>query len=457
MESNVPRKRHRSQQGYNRKHDRHKFRKATNPSIHRKDLGNGLKGFLFSCTPHHERQAFQDAVILLSRFCESDTPIPTTPPKAKAQSMPGENTQDPPGTVSNRSNSTPESSTPVLESTATTSKHIATTPVLTLQDELAALRAPEERLFTRVDPAVQGAVFLRLTRPSINLEAVAEAVLRDARATGSPGSRHCMRMLPIHSTCYAKEADAAKAAVEVVASQFPFVSESSPVSYAISFRARLNSGAKRDSFIPEIAAAISKAHPLYSVNLGKPDVVLIVEILKTSCCIGSFRHFYELSKMNLREAACPTVPKSNTANKTEEGSTKPAVGEAKNITYHVESNAEPTVSLPDPKIQVNGGKKVNVSTEHSSCPESLPDDKIKPAVEEKVEEISSTGDQNSSLDQSQNEVLENVKEVSGPLACNLSSGQGMGSMEGKVKIAQNDEHVNDNNIVNTIDREEERH
>lgn len=254
--------------GFKRKHDRNKFRKTTNATIHRKDLGNGLKGFLFSCTPHHENQCFRDGVLLLGRFCEHVMDNGQKETSEKPQS---------------------------------------------LQEELSDLRSKEGKAFTRVDGGVNGSVFVKINNETIDIEQVVESALRDARQTGNPGSRHCIRLMPIYTTCYAKAEDAAKAAAVVVKERFPKIQDK-PVTYAIAFRSRINNSAKRDDFIPAVAAAVENVDSRYKVNLTAPDVVLIVEVLKTSCCIGVFRHYYQLAKMNLREAACPSKPNESNEN-----------------------------------------------------------------------------------------------------------------------------------------------
>lgn len=300
--------------GYRRKHDRNKFRKTTNATVHRKDLGNALRGFLISCTPHHENKCYRDAVLLLGKYCES-----------KSADAAGQN----------------------------------------LEDELANIRSESNKVFTRVDGGVKASVFLQISDANIDIEKVVEAALREARATGNAGSRHCIRLLPIHLTCYAKADDAAKASVKVVEQYFPKVVDKD-VSYAIVFRSRLNNGAKRDIFIPTIASAIEQLEPRYTVNLTTPDVVLLVEVLKTSCCIGVFKHYYELAKMNLREAACPSPPKDSKEPKKSETDKQ---GETGNMNAEgAQPNEKPTAAKQnsesgDPNdMKIQAEKEVEVES-----------------------------------------------------------------------------------------------
>ncbi|KAI0563374.1 THUMP domain containing protein [Gracilaria domingensis] len=274
MGTSVPQKRAAPSNGaLSSRQRRRKFRRAGVPSVKRADLTQARHGVLVSCTPGHEQHAFRDAVVLLSRFVEAGE---------RADGAEGG------GVAGDGADGRTESA---------------------LERELTALRKGEDQVFTRVVPDVKGAVFLRVNDAAVDVERVVEQALLEARQSGSAGSRHCIRVIPVRATCYANAETAAAAALAVVKERFPPAPEKGSVSFAIVFRARLNHSAKREQFIEAIAAAIHEFEPRYKVDLTTPDVVLIVEVLKTSCCIGAFTKFYQLAKLNLREAACPSKPK----------------------------------------------------------------------------------------------------------------------------------------------------
>lgn len=271
-DSQIPRKRPASQW---RRNQRNKQRRI-NTAVTAGNLSTDQSGYLVSCTPHHEDHAFRDAATLLQRLYDSIAP----------------------------SSSNPEKSTTTTDA---------------LESELADLRTSTPP-FARVDPGVQGAVFVRPRPGGPSLETVVEAALREARALGNPGSRHCIRLLPVHASCHADVPAVVRTTARVARDFFP----KAPAKFAVIYRARLNNGAKRDVYIPAIADAVHQLDKNYTVDLTKPDVVLLVEILKTSCCIGTFRHFYELAKMNLREAACPSGPPTPKGEKKEDNVTSAA-------------------------------------------------------------------------------------------------------------------------------------
>lgn len=329
-----------------RKHDRNKFRRITNTNSQKKDLTAGLSGILVSCSPRHERDAFRDAVLLFSRFLD-ETNFDPAPGAAAAAPTPSEGNSVPEAapkpTLSNgndgaehvdvkesesslRSEQNRESELSLQPSHPPAGRSDEASALDEVDAELRELRNPQTRIFSKIDCASNGAVFMRVHAPQVDLEHLVEAALREARATGSSGGRHCFRITPVHTTCYAKPEDVIEAMIPVVQKFFPAAipdddvevnavdklgNDKKPTTYAIAFRSRSNTGAHRDDYIPGIASAIEKMEPRYKVNLTAPDVTLIVEIVKTTCFIGTFRHYFQLAKLNLQEAACPS--KRNTS------------------------------------------------------------------------------------------------------------------------------------------------
>jgi tRNA acetyltransferase TAN1 len=171
-----------------------------------------------------------------------------------------------------------------------------------LASELSALRQPQEHVFTRVDWGMQGSVFLKVTDCAIPVDTIVESVLRNARKNKTPSSRNCVRFIPVHSTCYAKPEDAAHATAKVVKNEFP----NGKHSYSIVYRSRMNTDAHREDFIKAIAASIEETVPdRFKVNLERPEFVVIVEVVRTTCCVGIFKHYYELARLNIREVSKP--------------------------------------------------------------------------------------------------------------------------------------------------------
>lgn len=252
-----------------------------------RNLPHGSGGFLVSCDPRHEGQCYQESYILLAEQIESRYP-------ELAERLGGADSKQA-GKIATGGADSDNSA-------------IAAAPAAGISDavakELKALRETRktDAVMSRVDFGVQGSVFLRVRDEMIVVEDVIEGVLRSARESGNPGSRHSVRFVPIHSTCYAKAEDAAAAAAKVCLQHFP----PGKCSYSIQFRGRMNTGAKRDDYIKAVAGAIEAAGPdRFKVDLTNSDVVLVVEVIKTQCVMGVCRYFYELAKLNIREVCKP--------------------------------------------------------------------------------------------------------------------------------------------------------
>lgn len=358
--------------GESRRKKRQRYKQYSSTSK-RKDLGNGARGFLISCTPKHEVQCFRDAMILLSKHidvdaltapaeagqgtAELDKPTAaeggTGEAKESAAAVPAADCEeetkeattavtaaDGEGETKEAAARAASASTGATPAAAVSVPTAAADVADALQAELGDIgsnNSPESNLFVRVDISVNGTIFVKIDNPLINLESVAESILVRARETQAPGCKFCIKIIPVHATCYAKPADAAAAAVRVAKKHFP----ASAKSYAIQFKSRMNTGAKRDDYIKTIADGIDEAFgKKLAVNLTDPDVVLIVEVMKTSCCVGSFGRFFELGKMNVREAAKPPKEKGEKKGKKVDGEAKEKeaqTGVAKNGTVKQEA------------------------------------------------------------------------------------------------------------------------
>ncbi|PXF44887.1 THUMP domain-containing protein 1 [Gracilariopsis chorda] len=345
---------------------RKKFRASSYATVRRSDLTGAQSGVLVSCTPGHEQHAFRDAVLLFSPYVKQSSHKPAEPCPTSSQSTAPSSavlvmtelaeqkdvkTSSAPAEKPDESKQAPASSN---------------TNNATLEEELAELRDASSKVFTRVIADVKGTVFLRVNDKSVDLEHIVESALIEARESGSAGSRHCVRVIPVFGTCYARAEVAAATAVKVVKQRFPHISPGVDVSYAIVYRSRLNNSVKRDDFIKLIADAIYKYEPRYKVNLTKPDVVLIVEVLKGSCCIGVFRKYYQLAKLNLREVACPSKPKEERKG-VNEGSKRATIEGNANTSDDKPEKAAPNEQHENPELRKRSedDKVVDVGEEQS--------------------------------------------------------------------------------------------
>lgn len=102
------------------------------------------------------------------------------------------------------------------------------------------------------------------------------------------------RILPIQKTCEAtisKITDTFKPMIQ----QYLGEEKVEPITWGITAHHRNNSEISRKTLIDTIAALVPPKHP---VDLSKPKVTIIVEVIKSTCCISFTNDFNELAKYN---------------------------------------------------------------------------------------------------------------------------------------------------------------
>jgi tRNA acetyltransferase TAN1 len=77
----------------------------------------------------------------------------------------------------------------------------------------------------------------------------------------------------------------------IISFSFPFV-----------FRVRNNS-VRREDIIEPLADHIKKKFPEIKVDLDNPEACMVVEVIRTNCCIGVVENYFGRAKYNLVELA----------------------------------------------------------------------------------------------------------------------------------------------------------
>ncbi|KAI8927892.1 hypothetical protein BC831DRAFT_450900 [Entophlyctis helioformis] len=107
--------------------------------------------------------------------------------------------------------------------------------------------------------------------------------------------RYTSRVIPLTDTCFANPTDMIALAKRIVA---PTFESATPFTYAIVSKARNNDRLKTADIIQIIGEALPPAHP-HTVDLVNPDIVIIVEVLRSICGMSVVRDYYRLRKFNL--------------------------------------------------------------------------------------------------------------------------------------------------------------
>ncbi|XP_076839068.1 THUMP domain-containing protein 1 [Brachyhypopomus gauderio] len=154
----------------------------------------------------------------------------------------------------------------------------------------------QQRRFVALDSGANNVVFIRAH--DIDPEKLVHRILQDLRETKKKKSRVIMRMLPVSGTCRAFPDD-----MEKFLSSFlePWFKTPHHASYQISYKARNNNHSNRDDVIKALAGLVGKMNPKNKVDLTNPELTIIVEIIKTVCCVSVVRDYMLFRKYNLQE------------------------------------------------------------------------------------------------------------------------------------------------------------
>jgi len=150
-------------------------------------------------------------------------------------------------------------------------------------------------MFDLVHIGVSGSFFASIRSDDVDPADVVLSIFRQAKADQSTHSRHIVRLVPVHTTCYAKAEDMATAVLPVIEKYMGSLVQG--CDFVIYYKARNNNSAHRDPFIKTIHGLVP-AHN--KVNLNHADKTIIIEIFQTICFFSIVSYYDEMNKLNLR-------------------------------------------------------------------------------------------------------------------------------------------------------------
>ncbi|XP_051760589.1 THUMP domain-containing protein 1 [Ctenopharyngodon idella] len=161
----------------------------------------------------------------------------------------------------------------------------------------SSMKTHQQR-FTAVDSGANNVVFIRTH--GVDPEKLVHHILSDLHQTKKRKSRVILRMLPVSGTCRAFLED-----METFLSEYLERWFKAPLraTYQICFKARNSSHSKRDDIIKAVAGLVGKMNPLNKVDLTNPELSIIIEIIKSICCVSVVTDYTLFRKYNLQEVA----------------------------------------------------------------------------------------------------------------------------------------------------------
>ncbi|KAK2909568.1 hypothetical protein Q8A67_005405 [Cirrhinus molitorella] len=161
----------------------------------------------------------------------------------------------------------------------------------------SSIKTHQQR-FSAVESGANNVVFIRTH--GVDPEQLVHHILSDLHQTKKRKSRVILRMLPVSGTCKAFPEDMEKFLSVFLERWFKAPLRAT---YQICFKARNSSHNKRDDVIKAVAGLVGKLNPLNKVDLTNPELSIIIEIIKTVCCVSVLKDYMLFRKYNLQEVA----------------------------------------------------------------------------------------------------------------------------------------------------------
>ncbi|KAJ8001401.1 hypothetical protein DPEC_G00169130 [Dallia pectoralis] len=228
-----------------------------------RELEVGMQGVLITCNMN-ERQCVAEAFNLLNEYAD--------------QLYGPENFKDPEESVSEEDE----------DEDAETA----------LKREVKQLKASgkRERRFQSMDSGANNVIFIKTK--NLDPDKLVHHILSDLHLTKKKKCRVILRMLPVSGTCKAFQEDMDRYLSEFLEPWFKVPNHGT---YQIVFKARNSSHNKRDDIIKALAELVGKMNPENKVDLTTPELSIIVEVIKSVCCVSVVRDYMLYRKYNLQE------------------------------------------------------------------------------------------------------------------------------------------------------------
>ena len=179
-------------------------------------------------------------------------------------------------------------------------------------------KARTERRFQQVESGANNCIFIKTVLESPGR--LVEEIVNDLNETKVQKCRFILRMLPILGTCKAYEKNIEELADRVLPD---VVSTTEDRSYCVLFKARNTGQVSREDVFRVIGDVMRRQPGEWRVDLTSPGLCVVVEVIRTICCIGAVRNFYDRKKYNLVELVKPdTIPEPTETESKDESEPK---------------------------------------------------------------------------------------------------------------------------------------
>lgn len=177
-----------------------------------------------------------------------------------------------------------------------------------LEDELKSLREKNHKnsvfLSTTLEVPCIGFIQIKsgISHPSLFIDDFYEYFTQSKTI-----SRNVNRLLPVDKICYANIKDIEGSLQQLVENYMKkIVNEAKTcnetmLTFSVVYRQRHNGNLKREEIVSSAASIIAKSYPELSVDLKAADIVVIIEVIASVCCLAITKNFFRYSKFNLMQ------------------------------------------------------------------------------------------------------------------------------------------------------------
>ncbi|XP_063790507.1 THUMP domain-containing protein 1 [Pseudophryne corroboree] len=168
-----------------------------------------------------------------------------------------------------------------------------------LKKEVAQIRSSTEkhlRRFQSVQSGANNVIFMRTL--NVEPEKLVHHILKDLYTTKKKKSRVIYRMLPVTGTCKAFPEDLKKYAETFFQ---PWFQAPNKGTFQVAYKARNNNHMNKDEVIKDLAEIVVSQNSENKVDLSNPEYTIVVEIIKSVCCLSVVKDYTLFRKYNLQQ------------------------------------------------------------------------------------------------------------------------------------------------------------
>ncbi|XP_039284244.1 THUMP domain-containing protein 1 isoform X4 [Nilaparvata lugens] len=167
-----------------------------------------------------------------------------------------------------------------------------------------------ERRFQVVESGANCCVFIKAKIP--DPVKLAATIMEDVASTKTQKTRYLIRLLPVEVTCKAYMDSIKKAADSLFDKYF----KCEPTTFAIVYNKRNNDNLLRDEVIQSLAVLVEDKNILHKVDLRQARLTVVVEVIKSICCLSVVPDFFKYCKYNLMQLSKDDDSANGNADKT---------------------------------------------------------------------------------------------------------------------------------------------